>query len=266
VSGGVSPKQHEGAASARLSWTLLALAACAAVLLLAVVAVASASTERSMAKPTFYLPFKCGQSGWYVHTWDAHEPDVNALDFNMQGDADAGQPVLASAAGVAAYPAYPSESGSVPVAIDHDGGGWATGWASLYLHMKNIQVSNGESVKRGQVIGFVSNVGAPKAENHLHYEQRLDHDVQRALFSNWTPVYGSSMMTEFGFGDSVPASNNSCSSNDSDLNNDSIVNIFDLSILISHYKQTYSPADINHDGTVNNFDLSILLGRLKMAS
>lgn len=46
-----------------------------------------------------------------------------------------------------------------------------------------------------------------------------------------------------------------------DLNGDNFVNIFDLSILLSHWNQTGTniPGDINHDGSVNIFDLSALL-------
>ena|GEM_PF-6482060 len=44
-----------------------------------------------------------------------------------------------------------------------------------------------------------------------------------------------------------------------DLNNDGVVNIFDLSILLSDWGTNNATADLNHDGTVNVFDLSILL-------
>jgi len=46
-----------------------------------------------------------------------------------------------------------------------------------------------------------------------------------------------------------------------DLNNDGHVNVFDLSIFLSHWQQAGSslPEDFNHDNTVNIFDLSILL-------
>jgi hypothetical protein len=43
-----------------------------------------------------------------------------------------------------------------------------------------------------------------------------------------------------------------------DLNNDSHVNIFDLSIMLSNYGKT-GTGDLNNDGLINIFDLSILL-------
>jgi O-glycosyl hydrolase len=44
-----------------------------------------------------------------------------------------------------------------------------------------------------------------------------------------------------------------------DINGDGAVNIFDLSILLSHWGTSDSASDLNHDGTVNIFDLSVLL-------
>ena len=44
-----------------------------------------------------------------------------------------------------------------------------------------------------------------------------------------------------------------------DINHDGAVNVFDLSILLSHYSTAYNPADIDGNGAVNIFDLSILL-------
>jgi hypothetical protein len=49
-----------------------------------------------------------------------------------------------------------------------------------------------------------------------------------------------------------------------DLNNDTVINIFDLSILLSNYGKTKAQAsnpacDLNSDNTINIFDLSILL-------
>lgn len=48
--------------------------------------------------------------------------------------------------------------------------------------------------------------------------------------------------------------------NKADLNGDSKVDIFDLSILLSKWNSSDTTSDINKDGTVNVFDLSILLG------
>src|SRR5579884_3506584 len=44
-----------------------------------------------------------------------------------------------------------------------------------------------------------------------------------------------------------------------DLNGDNVVNVNDLSIILSDYGTTNSAADINGDGTVDVLDMSILL-------
>lgn len=44
-----------------------------------------------------------------------------------------------------------------------------------------------------------------------------------------------------------------------DLNSDNAVNIFDLSILLSHFNSADPGSDLNGDGSVNIFDLSMLL-------
>jgi dockerin type I repeat protein len=53
-----------------------------------------------------------------------------------------------------------------------------------------------------------------------------------------------------------------------DLNNDGVVNVFDLSIFLSHWQQSGSslPEDLNNDGVVNIFDLSILLSNYGQTS
>jgi hypothetical protein len=52
---------------------------------------------------------------------------------------------------------------------------------------------------------------------------------------------------------------NAATSSAGDLNGDGVVNILDLSILLSNYGKSVASADINGDGAVNIFDLSILL-------
>jgi murein DD-endopeptidase MepM/ murein hydrolase activator NlpD len=45
------------------------------------------------------------------------------------------------------------------------------GYQTLYGHMSRIKIRRGQSVKRGEVIGFVGNTGTSTAP-HLHYEVR----------------------------------------------------------------------------------------------
>jgi len=45
-----------------------------------------------------------------------------------------------------------------------------------------------------------------------------------------------------------------------DVNNDGKVNIYDLSVMLSHWNAKYAAADLNNDGVVNSLDLSVLTG------
>lgn len=54
---------------------------------------------------------------------------------------------------------------------------------------------------------------------------------------------------------------NASAAEPADFNNDNVVDIFDLSALLSRWSATDALYDINNDGTVNIFDLSILLSK-----
>src|SRR3972149_1639542 len=60
---------------------------------------------------------------------------------------------------------------------------------------------------------------------------------------------------------SASATVSATTGNVADLNGDSIINIFDLSILLTRWGTNNSAADLNKNGTVDIFDLSILLSR-----
>ncbi len=55
------------------------------------------------------------------------------------------------------------------VAIDHGKSEDGNTYKTLYAHMKSVTVSNGASVKRGQIIGYVGTTGWSTG-NHLHFE------------------------------------------------------------------------------------------------
>lgn len=105
-----------------------------------------------------------------------------AVDFNREGGGDEGLAVRAIADGVVAAgnlawddaPPHFFTDGSWQGTygtrfIDHVGG-----WRSQYTHMKNIIVSAGDTVVRGQKIGEISSHGAGTvgpAYAHLHHVQ-----------------------------------------------------------------------------------------------
>ncbi|KKN37645.1 hypothetical protein LCGC14_0761260 [marine sediment metagenome] len=79
-----------------------------------------------------------------------------------------GTPVLAMAPGkVYTARMYPDPTG-IFVGIQH-----ANGWSSRYMHLDSVAVQKGETVKRGQVIGYAGATGGVSGP-HLHLSMLLD--------------------------------------------------------------------------------------------
>ncbi|MET7469952.1 peptidoglycan DD-metalloendopeptidase family protein [Micromonospora sp. NPDC005686] len=153
----------------------LALGASVAVLAATLVPAAPA-----MAAPTFKVPFPCGQS-WTGKTRSDHSP-ANAIDFNRTNDE--GDPVVASAPGTvdvvtnlggASYGRY--------VRINHGGG-----YTTYYAHLSGFNVSVGQTVGYGKVIGYVGSTGNSSGP-HLHYEQRLNGSDIKIKFGGVQALY-----------------------------------------------------------------------------
>ena len=114
------------------------------------------------AAPAFQLPFICEQT--YVGT--TYSGHGWAIDFNKENNADAGDPVVASAAGIVTSTYYATSKGEIT--ITHSGG-----WQTKYAHMSGIAVTRDQSVARGKLLGYVDDIGDATRE-HLHYEQDYD--------------------------------------------------------------------------------------------
>jgi murein DD-endopeptidase MepM/ murein hydrolase activator NlpD len=80
-----------------------------------------------------------------------------------------GQPVIAPADGVVTYAAPYNGYGRM-IEIDH-----GNGVTTRYGHLSSISVGDGESVRKGEVIGNVGRTGRSTGP-HLHYEVRI-HDT-----------------------------------------------------------------------------------------
>lgn len=80
-----------------------------------------------------------------------------------------GQPILAPADGVVTYAGFYSGYGRL-IEIDH-----GNGITTRYGHLSGFTITDGQSVRRGQVIGYVGLSGRSTGA-HLHYEVRI-HDT-----------------------------------------------------------------------------------------
>lgn len=94
-----------------------------------------------------------------------------------------GTPIYAVADGVvSAARAMPSYGNCVQ--ISHGTADDDNNYATLYAHMSSIAVSEGQTVTKGQVIGYVGNTGDVSGKNggyHLHLELRINGSRVNAM-------------------------------------------------------------------------------------
>lgn len=117
--------------------------------------------------------------------------DPDGIDGSPHGGTDfpaaKGTPIYAVADGiVSAARAMPSYGNCVQ--ISHGTADDGNNYATLYAHMSSIAVSEGQTVTKGQVIGYVGNTGAVSGKNggyHLHLELRINGSRVNAM--NYIP-------------------------------------------------------------------------------
>ncbi len=97
--------------------------------------------------------------GWRMHPILGYRRMHSGMDFG----AAYGSPIFAVSDGAIAFAGHKGGYGNF-VQINH-GGGLATG----YGHMSRIAAQAGQSVRRGQIIGYVGSSGLSTGP-HLHYE------------------------------------------------------------------------------------------------
>lgn len=92
-------------------------------------------------------------------------PITGRLEFHFGVDIanQAGTPIYATAGGIVKRVDYDPGYGK-RITIDH-----GNGFCTLYAHLYNFQVREGESVNKGQIIALMGNTGASTGP-HLHYE------------------------------------------------------------------------------------------------
>jgi len=157
---------------------LLASVSTSAALLLS--ALLPQNVQPALAAPNFRMPFLCGQT-WIGSTRSNHSP-VYAVDFNR--DNDFGDAVIASAGGTVYRVANLGDTSYGRYIIINHGNGWQT----LYAHLSEFTVREGQSVAQGTRIGSVGNSGGSTGA-HLHYEQRYNGNDVRVVLGNYNVVY-----------------------------------------------------------------------------
>jgi murein DD-endopeptidase MepM/ murein hydrolase activator NlpD len=102
----------------------------------------------------------------------------------MDFTAPAGTDVYATGDGVVETVQASQRGLGKHIIVDH-----GFGYESVYAHLSNFNVRNGQKVKRGDIIGYVGNTGTSVA-NHLHYEIKLNGrnvDPVNYYFEDLTP-------------------------------------------------------------------------------
>ncbi|SEF32395.1 LasA protease [Amycolatopsis pretoriensis] len=122
---------------------------------------APAATADVAPFPTLALPFKAGQQVYSagIHSDDGGTGVKNAIDFSP-----ADRTVRAALAGTVHLQHC---AGGDWVTIDH-AGGWRTG----YYHLEGIDVTDGEHVEAGAVLGSTGNAlpcGGSSTGAHVHF-------------------------------------------------------------------------------------------------
>ncbi len=147
----------------------------------------SAMTGAATAAMGMGLTHEASLSDWVTATsaptiWPVMGPITGAFGeridpFNGEGAFHSGvdiscrygQPVLAPADGIVTYADYYNGYGRM-LQIDH-----GNGISTRYGHLAGFAVSDGQSVRRGEVIAYVGLTGRSTGP-HLHYEVRI-HDT-----------------------------------------------------------------------------------------
>ncbi len=92
--------------------------------------------------------------------------------------------IHATGDGTVTFSGYNTSGFGIHVIIDH-----GYGYETLYGHMSEVKVRNGQKVKRGDVIGEVGSSGLSTGP-HLHYEVHKDGvpvDPVNFLFNSLSP-------------------------------------------------------------------------------
>lgn len=145
------------------------------------------SQNNKYTSPSLYcsLDFGCALTPGMSISCNFGDPD--GIDGSPHGGTDfpaaKGTPIYAVADGVVSAARAMSSYGNC-VQISHGTADDGNNYATLYAHMSSIAVSEGQTVTKGQVIGYVGNTGAVSGKNggyHLHLELRINGSRVNAM-------------------------------------------------------------------------------------
>ncbi|MBP0029350.1 M23 family metallopeptidase [Roseofilum sp. Guam] len=106
--------------------------------------------------------------GWYLNSQTSRREFNSGVDIR----APIGTPVSAVGDGIVAYAGDRASYGQL-VVINHPGGR-----QTRYAHLQTIQVSPGQNIRQGDVLGTVGTTGNPQFSiPHLHFEMRYKSAV-----------------------------------------------------------------------------------------
>ena len=126
----------------------------------------------------------------YGYRIDPHYK-VRKMHQGMDFTAPRGTPIYATGDGKVTRADRKSRGFGKHVRIDH-----GYGYLTLYAHMNKMNVTIGQKVKRGDVIGYVGNTGKSKGP-HCHYEVRKDGNPINPVnfyFNDLTPEQYAKMV------------------------------------------------------------------------
>ncbi len=118
------------------------------------------SLARGVSRTGFIWPLNGAINSYYGYRWGRMH---NGIDI----DGSTGDPVIASKEGIVILASSYSGYGNT-VIVDHGGG-----VATLYAHLSDFEVREGESVSQGQIVGDVGCSGSCTGD-HLHFEVRVN--------------------------------------------------------------------------------------------
>lgn len=102
-------------------------------------------------------------------------PRWGSFHYGLDIGAPVGTPILAADSGMVVFRGWSGNYGNL-IQIDHGGGKMVT-W---YAHLSRFNVTLGQEVKKGDVIGYVGSTGFSDGP-HLHYEVHVDGDAVNPL-------------------------------------------------------------------------------------